>query len=71
MYICFDCGHKYMLPVYEAHTHIFLRCPKCEKMDTKRKQLDKTQTFVAMRGKIVKSEKIIKVNVYDGVIDAK
>ena len=65
MYICQHCGFKYMLPVYEAERHIFLRCPNkdCGKMDTKMKQLE-------IRGKVVKHDGVeVNVNTYDGVID--
>jgi hypothetical protein len=62
MYICFNCGHKYMLVVYEGEGHIFLRCPNkgCGKMDGRRKQLSN-------RGMIVKKDgSVVEVNTYDG-----
>lgn len=63
MYICTNCGFKYMLPVYEAERHIFLRCPNCKKMDSKMKQL-------TVRGKISKADGyIVEVNTYDGEIE--
>jgi len=62
MHICFNCGFKYMLPIYEGEGHIFLRCPDCKKMDARRKQL-------TIRGSIIKMDgRIIEVNTYDGEI---
>ncbi len=65
MHICPHCGFKYMLVVYEAERHIFLRCPNegCYKLETRLRQLD-------IRGKIVKSDGYsVEVNVYDGEIN--
>lgn len=65
MYICFNCGFKYMLPVYEGEGHIFLRCPnkECSKMDARRKQLQIRGSVTKMNGSTV------EVNTYDGEIN--
>ena len=70
MYICPSCGFKYLIAVYEAERHIFLRCPNkscesCGKLETRMKQLE-------VRGKVIKRNGIVvEVNVYDGDIEGK
>lgn len=64
MYICPTCGRKYMLPLYEGSTHIFLRCPnkECGNTDGRRKQ-------TGVRGRIVKRNGcVVETNIYDGEI---
>jgi len=65
MHICPHCGFKYMLPVYEAERHIFLRCPNdgCYKMETRLKQLE-------IRGKVIQHYgNVVETNTYHGEID--
>lgn len=65
MEICMYCGFKYLSVIFEGDGHMFYRCPNksCNKMDARRKQIEK-------RGKIIKRDgTVVKVNTYDGKIE--
>jgi hypothetical protein len=64
MYLCQNCNSKDMYVVYESATHLFLRCPDCYKMDTRRAQLN-------IRGKVLCSDKVVETNECSGVINGK